>query len=298
MAPGYRIEKLEYNVANGCILRCDQCDHLAPFFGACDAEFSSSITPENFARQLALLKPHLHAGSFWILGGEPLLQERILEFLARLRESGITDQIGLFTNGLLLANQPDALFQSVDKITISRYASRPISKEAIGTIRRRCEAAGVELGFFWKTHFRKTIVGERNSNSRQVNSIFQTCANAWSWHCHVIQDGYLYRCSIAPLLGYKLHQQGLAQRDFHEDDGLKLEDSPGFADRIRAYLESSTPLKSCSYCLGCVGRRIEHRQMSKEEVDQQAWTRGTIANGIDRWKLFQMSLRWRLLGQR
>ncbi len=298
MAQSYRIEKLEYNVANGCILRCDQCDHLAPFFGARDAEFTSSITPENFARQLAQLAPHIHAGSFWILGGEPLLQERLLDFIAVLRESGITEQIGLFTNGLLLANQPEALFQALDKITISRYASRPIPEVAIGTIRRRCDAAGVELSFFVKTHFRKTIVGERNANAGQVNTIFQTCSNAWSWHCHVIQDGYLYRCAIAPLLGYKLHQQGLVGRDFHEDDGLKLEDTPGFADRIRTYLESSTPLESCSYCLGCVGKLIEHRQMSKEEVEQQTWTRGTIADNIDRGKCFELLLRWRLLGQR
>lgn len=298
MAPDYRINKLEYNVSNVCNLKCEQCDHLAPFFGARDAKFGSSITPENFARELALLAPHVHADSFLIVGGEPLLQERILDFLARLRESGITSQIVLVTNGLLLANQPDALFQSVDKIIISRYASVLSSEETIGRIRKRCDAARVELGFYWKSLFRKTIVGERNGDPRQVNRIFQTCANAWTWHCHAIQDGYLYRCPIAPLLGYKLHQQGLVERDFHEDDGLKLDDSPGFADRMRAYLESPAPLESCSYCLGCVGKAIKHRQMRKEEIEDQIWTGSTVANSIDPWKAFQKFVRWRLFRQR
>jgi organic radical activating enzyme len=288
------VQKLEYNVSHQCNLRCDHCDHLSPFFSAQDAEFDQSISPEEFARQLAMLAPYIHADSFLILGGEPLLQKRILEFLACLRESRIADQIVLVTNGFLLQNQPDELFQAVQKITISHYPSRPLPEAAIAKIRARCEAAGVELEIFRQPRFSMSVVGKKNTDSRQVDAIFQTCAVAWSQRCYAIQGGYLYCCSRSPFLGYRLYRQGLVERDFHQEDGLKLEERADFAELARAYFERSTPLKSCSYCLGSVGKRMDHRQMSKEEIDGQVWSKRTIANSIDHWKAFRKFTLWRL----
>jgi organic radical activating enzyme len=294
----YRIEKLEYDVTNECNLKCDQCDHLAPFFNGGDTEFNRSINLEEFSRQLMLLAKHLHTNSFWILGGEPLLQKQLLDYLACLRSSGITDKIVLVTNGLMLAQQPDALFHAVDKIMISLYSSTPIPQQSLHKIVRRCETARVELGFFSKSHFRKTIVAKRNDDPHQVGLIFQTCTNAWNWHCHAIHDGHLYRCATAPILGYRLHHEGLVERDFRKDDGLKLEDSPELGDRIREYLSSSIPLESCFYCVGCVGKLVRHRQLSKKEIEEKTWIRSTVANSLDKWKAFRKFSRWRLIGQR
>ena len=294
----YHVQKLEFNVAHHCNLRCDHCDHLSPFFSVRDADFNQSISPENFARQLAMLAPHLHTDSFLILGGEPLLQKRILEFLEALRESRIADQIVLVTNGFLLMQQPDELFQAVQKIMISHYTSRPLSDETIAKIRVRCEAAGVELEIVRQPRFSMSVVGEKNDDFKQVNAIFQTCTVAWSQRCYTVQDGYIYRCSRSPFLGYRLHQQGLVERDFHQEDGLKLEDSSDFAERAKAYFESSTPLKACSYCLGSVGKRVDHRQMTKDEIDGQVWGQRTIADGIDRWKAFRKFNLWRIFGIR
>lgn len=298
MTAPYTVQKLEYNVAHNCNLRCDHCDHLSPFFTGKDADYNQSISPENFAQQLAILAPYIHTERFLILGGEPLLQKRILEFLAHLRESRIADKIVLVTNGFLLPQQPDELFKRVDKITISHYASRPVPEETIEKTRARCEAAGVELEIFYQPRFTMSVVGEKNTDTRQVDAIFQTCYAAWTQRCHSIQDGYIYRCSRAPFIGYRLHQQGLVDRDFHKEDGLKLEATENFGERLRAYLESTTPLKSCSYCLGSVGRRIEHRQLTKEEIDAQAWGLHTIASSIDPWKAFRKFSLWRLFGVR
>ena len=293
-----QVKKLEYNVAHHCNLRCDHCDHLSPFFTARDADYNSSISPENFARELASLAPHLHTERFLILGGEPLLQKRIAEFLAVLRQSGITDQIVLVTNGFLLEKQPDALFKAVDKITISHYTSRPLAEDVISRIRVRCEAAGVELEIFRQPRFSMSVAGEKNPDVRQVDEIFQTCAVAWSQRCYAIQDGYIYRCSRAPFLGYRLHQEGRVDRDFHKEDGLKLRDDPGFGERLRNYFESSTPLKSCSYCLGSVGKRVEHRQIDRDEIESKVWAGKTVAESIDPWKAFRKFSAWRILGIR
>ena len=294
----HHVQKIEYNVAHHCNLRCDHCDHLSPFFSARDADFNQSISPENFARQLLMLAPHLHTENFLILGGEPLLQKRILEFLNSLRESRIADRIILVTNGFLLLQQPDELFQSVHKIMISHYTSRPLADETIAKIRARCEAAGVELEIVRQPRFSMSVAGVKNSDSKQVNAIFQTCTVAWKQRCYTIHDGYLFSCSRAPFLGYMLHRQGLVERDFHKEDGLKLEDSSDFAERAQAYFESSTPLNACSYCLGSVGKRVKHRQMTQDEIDGQVWGQRTIADSIDRWKAFRKFNLWRILGIR
>jgi hypothetical protein len=39
---------------------------------------------------------------------------------------------------------------------------------------------------------------------------------------------------------------------------------------------------------------MDHRQMSKEEIDGQVWSKRTIANSIDHWKAFRKFTLWRL----
>jgi organic radical activating enzyme len=293
------VKKLEYNVAHHCNLRCDHCDHLSPFFNVKeDAAYNSSISVDYFARELALLAPHVHTEKFLILGGEPLLQPRILEFLGHLRASGITDKIVLVTNGFLLARQPDELFQSVDKITISHYTSQPLAEDIIESIRARCDAAGVELEIFRQPRFSMSVVGQKNQDMEQVDNIFQTCTVAWSQRCYAIQDGYIYRCSRAPFLGYRLFQEGKVERDFHKEDGLLLVDSIDFGQRAKAYFESTKPLKSCEFCLGSVGKRVEHRQIAKPEIEGKVWADRTIAESIDPRKAFRKFTFWRLFGVR
>ena len=295
MTHPYCVGLLEYHVANHCNLKCDQCGQFSPFFSALDSDFTHSISPSNFEKQLSILAPHLHARRFGILGGEPLLQKQLLDFLVRLRESMIADQIALVTNGILLMRQPDALFSLVDHITISYYISHPLSDETITAIRKRCEAADVEVEIVRRPVFSRRVVGKNNADPSLVNDIFQTCTDTWVTQCFTIQDGYLYRCSFARLAGYQLYQQGLVDRDFHEDDGLKLTDSSDFGNRVRSYL---TPLKSCSYCLGSVGKLVKHRQMNIKDIDEHLWTCRTIANSIDRWRAFEKFTFWRLFKKR
>ncbi|MGA3128570.1 MAG: radical SAM protein [Candidatus Korobacteraceae bacterium] len=297
MTSPYRIKKLEYNLTNHCNLKCAHCDHFSPFFTVLSGDFTNSISPERFGSDLSLLSKYVHSETFWVLGGEPLMEKRSVEFLQRLRNSGITDEIVLVTNGFLLPHQPDALYQSVDKLRVSFYPPRPLPETTITKIRERCDALGTKMVLDKQPGFIVSVLGQKNPNPSQVNLIFQTCDNAWTWHCHVIQDGYLYRCSRAAVLGHQLHKHGIVDRDFHEDDGLKLVDTPEFADRVRAYLNRSTPLKSCSYCLGSVGKLKEHRQLSKEEIEQSVWTRDTVANGIDPRRAFKKFTLWRLFGR-
>jgi len=292
---GYKcvVRKLEYNVTHHCNLKCDHCDHLSPFFGPKDAEFNSSISLVEFEKQIGILSRYVHTEEFLILGGEPLLHKNILEFLKLLRASKIADKIVLVTNGFLLANQDDELFKSVDKITISFYPSLPLKQDAMDKARERCREHSVELEIFHQPKFSMSIVGIKNEDDKLVDGIFNTCTVAWTQRCYALHDGYVYRCSRAPFIGYKLHKLGVVPTDFSKEDGLKLEDTEDFGAKAEEYFNRTTPLKSCSYCLGSVGKRVQHRQLSKTEIQDEVWARHSVSDSIDHAKARRRLAMWR-----
>jgi organic radical activating enzyme len=294
---GYKcsVHKLEYNVTHHCNLKCDHCDHLSPFFGPKDDEFNSSISVTAFEKQIEILGRHVHAEEFLILGGEPLLHKNVLDFLRLVKASKIADKTVLVTNGFLLPNQPDELFEIVDKITISFYPSLPLKKEMIDKAREKCEQHSVELEIFDQPKFSMSIVGIKNEDSRLVEGIFNTCTVAWTQRCYALHDGYVYRCSRAPFIAYKLQKVGAVAKDFSKEDGLKLEDSEDFGARAEEYFNRTTPLQSCSYCLGSVGKRVKHRQLSKTEIQDEVWARHSIGDSLDRVKAYRRIAMWRWL---
>jgi GTP 3',8-cyclase len=292
---GYKcfVHKLEYNVTHNCNLKCDHCDHLSPFFGPKDADFDSSISVAAFEKQIGILSRHVHSEEFLILGGEPLLNKNVLDFLKLVKASGIADKTVLVTNGFLLGNQKDELFQIVDKITISFYPSLPLKQEMIDKARERCREHNVELEIFDQPKFSMSIVGIKNEDARLVNGIFNTCTVAWTQRCYALHDGYVYRCSRAPFIAYKLKRVGVIENDFSKEDGLKLEDGEDFAAKAEEYFNRTTPLKSCSYCLGSVGKRVKHRQLSKTEIRDEVWARHSISDSLDRVKAYRRLAMWR-----
>ena len=295
MVDKYSIRKLEYNTTHHCNLRCDSCDHLSPFFGPKDVKFDSSISLVEFNKQLDILSRYVCADELLIVGGEPLLRENILEFMKSVRRSNIAKKTVLVTNGFLLHKQNDELFDLVDKITISLYPSMPLRKDLVEQARARCARHSVELELFVQPKFSMSIVGIKTENATLVDGIFNTCHLAWTQRCYALHDGYVYRCSRAPFIGYKLYSVGLVERDFSKDDGLKVEDSEDFGARIAVYFNRPTALKSCAYCLGSVGKRIQHRQLSKTEIQDEAWATHSIDDSIDRAMAFRKLTMWRWL---
>ena len=46
---------------------------------------------------------------------------------------------------------------------------------------------------------------------------------------------------------------------------MKLDDPDTLLTRLRTYLEESSPLKACRYCLGTVGMRHAHEQLPRSK---------------------------------
>ena len=283
----YRVKKLEYNVTHHCNLKCDFCDHLSPWFTLAgkDAEFNQKISLDAFRKNLDVLSRYVQSEEFLILGGEPLLNKNVLEFIRAAKESGISQKIVLTTNGFLLGNQKDELFDLLDKISITIYPSAPLKQEIIEKTEAKCAEHSVELEINSKPKFIMSVLGSRTNDSELVNGIFNTCSVAWKNRCYAVHDGYVYRCSRAPFIGYKLQKAGVVAEDFSKQDGLKIEDSDDFGARVKAYFTGEVPLESCAYCLGSVGKEVKHRQATATETQNESWTHYGIDESIDRSKL-------------
>ena len=294
----YSIKKLEYNVTHSCNLKCDFCDHLSPFFGKQDAEFESSISVERFRADMESLARYISVHQFLILGGEPLMNKSVVEYIRVAKETRIAEEVALVTNGFLLVAQPDELFELLDKIMITVYPSARLKDVTIEKIRERCKQHSVELEINHKPKFMMSILGSKNEDDKLVKNIFDTCSVAWKNRCFALHDGYLYRCSRAPFIAYKLKRQGLVDNDFSKQDGLKVEASEEFGEKIKAYVTSEAPLKSCSFCLGSVGKQVEHRQLLPDDIEAENWTQYGLDESIDHGRYYKKLAMLRLFGHR
>ncbi|HQR05902.1 MAG TPA: GTP 3',8-cyclase MoaA [Gemmatales bacterium] len=106
---------LRISVTDRCNLRCVYCMPEDVTF----LDKGELLTFEEIARFVRVAAP-LGVNKLRLTGGEPLLRKDLYRLAEMLRDIPGIDDIGLTTNGLLLAQQADALFQSgVHRINLS-----------------------------------------------------------------------------------------------------------------------------------------------------------------------------------
>lgn len=106
---------LRISVTDRCNLRCVYCMPEDVTF----LDKGELLTFEEIARFVRVAAP-LGVNKLRLTGGEPLLRKDLFRLAEMLRDIPGIDDIGLTTNGLLLAQQAEALFQSgVHRINLS-----------------------------------------------------------------------------------------------------------------------------------------------------------------------------------
>jgi len=245
---------IEFNVVEHCNLRCRGCDHGSPLL---EKRF---VAVEDFARDLQALARVLHVKELRLVGGEPLMHPRLLDFLRVGRESGLADRMVLITNGVLLHTVPSEVWKLVDRLWLSIYPGiRP--KMTV----EDCEELARQHGFEFKVRrmdeFRLTVLNHRIDDSRLVDEIYRKCALAHVWACHTLYDGRYYKCSPAPFMHPRLARLGIDFDESPNDSVSVYGDPEDVEERLARYLADPKPLAACSYCLGDQGPLFPHRQL-------------------------------------
>lgn len=249
---------VEYNIVEHCNLRCSHCDHAAPLF---DKTF---IDPNEFHRDLTALVGVMRVGELKILGGEPLLHPRLLDFLEIGRAVGVAETLTVATNGLLLHRMDERFWRMIDRLWLSVYPGIAPKMRA-DEVRKKGAAFGVRVDVMTMDRFHRTLVNRRIKDEAFVQRIAVTCQLPVVNWCHTVRKGRYYRCSPSPYAKDRLALCGI-DYDGADQDGVSLHGNPELFQQLRRYVESREPLPACHYCLGSSGPLVAHRQLSRNEV--------------------------------
>ena len=257
-----RCKEFEYLLAEHCNLSCYNCDHSSPLM---PQRFASL---EAFEREIGSLGTVLHAERLKLMGGEPLLHPQILDFISVAREVAVADRIFILTNGVLLHKMPEAFWQSIDSLQVSRYPGVRIRMKE-DELRALCERHDVELDICpLMEDFQMRLLNDPLDDPKLVRTIFRECLIAHDWGCFSLSQGMFFRCSVAPFVGKRLALAGKEGPPL-EADGVPVIDNPNPREELHECMTTRRPLDACNYCLGTSGPEMPHRQMNRRE--SAAW---------------------------
>lgn len=277
--------KIEYNLVDHCNLACRECSHLSPHIRA------GSLPLATFVRDVNRLAEVYRVERFRFVGGEPLLNREIVDFVRALRESDITEDIEVVSNGTLLASISEQLLQEIDSLALSLYPQSQPEPALLERTRERCEQNGVRLRIEHIDRFRAMQPSAPIEDPDLVAEVFRSCLIAHSWGCQTFYDGHFYLCSRPIYTDSYRGRLGETSSGLRAKDGIALHE-PNLLERLKRYLESQQPLASCRLCLGTVGKYQTHSQLSARERWHPTADPQPVETKIDYARMRQLT-RWR-----
>jgi organic radical activating enzyme len=245
----------EVNIVEHCNLRCRSCAHLSP---ALSKHF---VDPGALSSDLTALAGSYHVKVLRLLGGEPLLHPDLLDIMAAARESHVADQIEITTNGLLLPRVERRFWEVVDAVQISLYPGRSLRQDQLDTCIDLARRNNVFIRCRRYRSFQESYSEQGTDDPALVKRIYVTCNSAHRWRCHTVANGWFFKCAQS----YMIPRGMSLGPDATYRNGIQIDDSPEFRDRLLSYLTSPEPLPACRNCLGSAGRYIEHQQVRRGE---------------------------------
>ena len=232
--------RVEFVLSDYCNLNCKGCTHYSP------------LAPKEFEPLETLSRTMSHIGQVagkdiskaYLIGGETLLYPHLEEAMSLLRKNFPTQELYIFTNGLMIPRMSDSFWDSARNndiiVVITRY---PIKFDYDSAI-ELCRSKGVRTEVFadrseTQTFFRYALdpKGCRNRSIAHLKCDNRGCLS-------VIGDK-LYPCSISGCVKH-LNNAFATKFEHRPGDWLNVEDIRSAAD-IRRLRDNPVPF--CSYCI-------------------------------------------------
>lgn len=246
-----KLDALEINATQHCNYSCRGCTHISPLHE------KKELSLEQLEKDLNLLRQSVSFNHIRILGGEPLLHPGLKDLIAIIRNSKITSKIRLLTNGRNLLKATEDIWSALDEIHISVYPNVNFSETEIDQLNSLTKEYQVELEIKYFDYFREPFCTLGTDDKKLIQEIYHSCKMRLSWSCHTIEDGFFYKCP------HCLFIPKIAADNYnYKEDGLKLESTLDFREKLESYLHSTEPIASCKYCLGSVGKLFPHQLVS------------------------------------
>lgn len=230
------IHHLESNLADGCNLNYKGCLHFSNLYKRDDFPDEDAIL-----EGIKSIAGHCEVFQFRILGGEPLLNKNLPNFIMRLREILPNTDIAIISNGILIPKTENVLFEVMKKCNVGFILTlyQPTLKMK-DMIYNRLLENGVPYGSHEaKTElFEKFLLLEPESVDKHP---YKACEPRGIL---VLKEQFLYRCPVEAYIGKYCETYGV-----HMDipDGIDVLDTDIKWDNLidKLYTE---PRSLCKYC--------------------------------------------------
>ncbi|WP_160680866.1 radical SAM protein [Clostridium sp. C8-1-8] len=232
---------LEIPVTEHCNLKCKGCTHHSPYLKPCFYDY------EQYVKDINILKDIYHVKILIFLGGEPLLNKGISEYIAFAREAKIADIYRITTNGLLLMKMNDDFFKVIDEIKVSLYPNIGIDKNKLETFLK--EKSNIYKFNYSIREFEDFIDIETDRLSDEDAQInFNKCDRRRNGH--LVYNGYYYKCMrpVSTKQFLEHNNPNVDVPDFRIEDGILL-NGENLKFRLQQYIKCDGNLLSCHYCL-------------------------------------------------
>lgn len=252
---------LETMITQVCNISCHGCTNYS------DLPSAGYVTWQQGQQQLEPWLEILSIPDFGIIGGEPLINPEVVDWIVGVRKLLPNSQIRFTTNGLLLHRHPDLfrVFQDIGncvfKITVHHSTEflENYIQDLVNThdwtwtsehgITRRVDTNGVRFQINRPDVFLKTYRGDY-SNMMPHHSVpqeaFDICIQKT---CPLLYNSKIYKCSTAGLLKDtlgKLNNPNIDQWQPYIDSGISANDS--WQEIFEFAKNFAQPNKICAQC--------------------------------------------------
>jgi len=258
---------LETMITQVCNLSCKGCTNYS------DLYHKGYVRWDEGKEQLQEWLTIIDIPDFGIMGGEPLINPQVNDWLIGIRELMPNAQIRFTTNGLLLHKHKDIidlmhdLGNVVFKITVhtpentslvdtiddifSNYKWKEVTEHGI---KRWKTSNNLRFQINYPTQFLKTFRGDYNNMTPFDSDPKESFSACIQQICPLLYNGKIYKCSTAGLLKDTLLFNGVTDTvwDRFIDNGISPSDSKNSIDRFIGNFGKPSPL-----CRQCPTRKDE-----------------------------------------
>ena len=227
---------LEYHLAEHCNMNCRHCFHFSPLV-------NTEIFPDldEFKRDIIRLSEIFeNIRTIRLMGGEPLLNKELPQFIYEARKAFPKANIRLLSNGLLYKTVKGELLKAIKSCDVAIHVSlyKPMVHKK-DDMERYFKDNGIK---YWISdpvlHFAKYINIKGTSDPKKV------VRNCPASRCAFLGNGNIARCPLPFNIGHlnKYFNQSINME--HELIDIHAPQLDGFALKRRLM----QPMQSCRYC--------------------------------------------------
>lgn len=235
------IGHLDLNIVRHCNMRCASCSHASPFVEPWYMDL------ETAQRDLETLRPILHPHSVAIVGGEPTLHPKLVDFIKLVKLIRMDDRCMVITNGKLLPKMKDDFWKEVEILKVSVYAT--LNPEVLRLCERKVEEFKYDLVTEEFPEFFQQFADVPDGSS------FYDCP--WKTDCFTVHRGYFHLCPQSTFFPKQF--MGLCEHI----DGLPLDGIT--EEKLRAFMDRKEPFNACRICRGYTTKKTWKESKTKAE---------------------------------